>query len=60
MSLFQVTTPTASPWIATIGTPEGDEHDNIDSEPKLHQALADILQRQRTKEILTYMLSLAP
>jgi hypothetical protein len=55
-----VTTPVASPWVASIGTPEGDQFTDIDSEPMLIQAIGQILQRERTKEILAYLLSIAP
>jgi hypothetical protein len=58
--LFQVTTPVGGPWPASVATPEGEEYPDIDSEAKLTQALGEILQRDRTKEILAYLLSLAP
>jgi hypothetical protein len=41
--LFQVTTPVASPWVASLGTPEGDQYTGIDSETKLTQAIGQIL-----------------
>lgn len=55
--LFRVTTPVPGPWPATVTTPEGDKYQDIQDEPQLRAAIQQILQRERTKEIVLYLLS---
>lgn len=56
--LFQVTTPSSSPFPADLGTPEGESHQAND-ESQLNSAISAILQRPRTKEVLDYLLRVA-
>lgn len=58
--LFQVTSPSGSAFDAEIGTPEGDSFPPIKDEAELIQAIKTILQRSRTKEVIAYLLRLAP
>jgi hypothetical protein len=55
--LFRVTTPATGPWPATLVTPEGDSHADIQDEPALRHAIQQVLQRERTKEIVLYLMS---
>jgi hypothetical protein len=54
--LFQVTTPVGSPFPASIGTPEGESYKDIKTEPELLDALKHVLQRERTKEVILFLL----
>lgn len=56
--LFQVTTPSGGPFDAEIGTPEGESYSAKD-ETELVATIAKILQRQRTKEVIDYLLRVA-
>ena len=56
---FQVTTPTASPFDADLGTPEGEEFLSIRNETELIDAITKIMQRPRTAEVINYLLRLA-
>jgi len=57
--LFQVTTPSSSPFEAEIGTPEGDELGPVKNEAELRDVVSTILQREATKQIITYLLRVA-
>ena len=57
--LFQVTTPSGSPFDAVIGTPEGEKYGPIKDENNLVAAITQILQRQRTKEVIEYLIQVA-
>ncbi len=57
--LFQVTTPSSSPFDAEIGTPEGDTFPPVKNEVELVTAITKILQRPRTKEVIEYLLRVA-
>ena len=54
--LFQVSTPVPGPWPATATTPEGERFADIQDENQLRAAIQQILQRERTKEIVLYLL----
>ncbi len=56
---FQVTTPSASPFDADLGTPEGEEFTSIKNENELLDAIKKIMQRPRTTEVINYLLRLA-
>jgi hypothetical protein len=56
---FQVTTPSASPFDADLGTPEGDRFPPIKDEGELLKAIGQIMQRPRTAEVIDYLLRLA-
>lgn len=56
---FQVTTPSASPFEADLGTPEGDRFSPIKDEGELLAAIGQIMQRPRTTEVIDYLLHLA-
>jgi hypothetical protein len=56
---FQVTTPSASPFEADIGTPEGERFHSIKDENELLDVIAQIMQRPRTTEVINYLLRLA-
>ncbi len=56
--LFQVATPSTGPWPASLGTPEGEKYTNLTDETQLRDAIAQILQRTRTVEIVYYLRSL--
>ena len=56
---FQVTTPSASPFDADLGTPEGDSFCSIKDEGELLKAIRQIMQRPRTAEVIQYLLHLA-
>jgi len=58
--LFQATTPASEPWPATLATPEGDKYPNIMDESELRDKLKTILQREKTKQVLAYLLTMAP
>jgi hypothetical protein len=51
--LFRVTTPLTSPWPAEAATPEGESYAGINNEQDPRNALQQILQRERTKEIVS-------
>ncbi len=55
--LFRVTTPVASPFPAAAVTPEGESYPDLADENALRDAIRQILQRERTKEIVLYLLS---
>ena len=57
--LFQVTTPVPGPWPATAATPEGESYPNLQNEDHLRDAIQQILQRERTKEIVLFLLGTA-
>lgn len=57
--LFQVTTASGRPFDATIGTPEGESYGPIKDENELVAAISKILQRQRTKEVIEYLIQVA-
>ena len=56
---FQVTTPSASPFDADLGTPEGERFTPIKDESELLSAINQIMQRPRTMEVINYLLRLA-
>ena len=56
---FQVSTPSASPFDADLGTPEGDRFPPIKDEDELVKAIGQIMQRPRTAEVIDYLLRLA-
>jgi hypothetical protein len=58
--LFRVTTPVAGPFPASAVTPEGDRFPGLKDEAELRAAIAKILQRERTKEIVLYLLNTVP
>lgn len=55
--LFQVSTPVPGPWPATVTTPEGEKFQGIQDETQLRSEIQKILQRERTKEIVLFLLS---
>jgi hypothetical protein len=57
--LFQVTTPSGSPFDAELGTPEGDQYAPVKNEMDLRATISQILQRPRTKEVIDYLLRVA-
>jgi hypothetical protein len=57
--LFRVTTPVASPFPATVVTPEGEEYADLKDELELRAAIEKVLQRERTKEVVLYLLHTA-
>jgi hypothetical protein len=57
--LFRVTTPATGLWPATTATPEGETVTDIQDEAQLRAAIESILQRERTKEVVFYLLSTA-
>ena len=57
---FQVTTPSTALWPALLATPEGDAFPNLMDENMLRNAIKQVLQRQRTAEIVYYLHSMAP
>lgn len=57
--LFQVTTPSSAAFPAEIGTPEGDIIPPANDEAALAAAIATILQRSRTREVIDYLLRVA-
>lgn len=57
--LFQVTTPSAKPFPAEFGIPEGDSFAPASDEAELRQTISAILQRQRTREAIEYLMRVA-
>lgn len=57
---FRVTSPVGSPFPATLETPEGERHADLKDEDELRDAIAKVLQRPRTQEVVLYLLSSAP
>jgi hypothetical protein len=55
--LFQASTPVPGPWPARVNTPEGDTFPPVQDEPELRAVIQQILQRERTKEIVLYLLT---
>ncbi len=55
--LFRVTTPVAGPWPALVTTPDGESFPDVRDESQLRAAIREIVQRERTKEIVFYLLS---
>ena len=58
--LFRVTTPVASAFPATAETPEGEQYSNIPDEQGLVDVIGKIVKRDRTTEIVLFLLNLAP
>jgi len=56
--LFQVTTPSTGAWPASLATPEGEKYTNLTDETPLRNAIAQVLQRPRTAEIVYYLRSM--
>jgi len=56
--LFQVTTPSTGVWPAKLTTPEGDTYTALQDETQLRAAIGQVLQRQRTAEIVYYLRSM--
>ncbi len=56
--LFRVTTPVPGPWPATASTPEGENFADIQDEAQLRDRIAAILNRDRTKEVVYFLLSM--
>lgn len=54
--LFRVTTPVTAPFPAALATPEGDRYPDLNDETELRAAIGNVLQRERTKEIVLYLL----
>lgn len=54
---FRVTTPVASPFPATLETPEGDEEPDLKDEPELRDAIKRIMERERTTEVVLYLMN---
>lgn len=57
--LFRVTTPVAGPFPAVVVTPEGERYADLKDEAELRDAIGKILQRERTKEVVLYLLQTA-
>lgn len=57
--LFRVSTPVPGPWPATISTPEGEPYPGIAEEGQLREEVRKILQRDRAREILSYLIGIA-
>ena len=57
--LFRVTSPVAGPFPATAVTPEGERYPDLKDEAELRDAIGKILQRERTKEVVLYLLGTA-
>lgn len=57
--LFRVTTPLPGPWPAEITTPEGDPPARASNETELRVAVEAVLQRDRTREIVHFLLSIS-
>jgi hypothetical protein len=58
--LFRVTTEVGSPFPAEFATPEGDSIQKATNQTELEQRVREILQRQRTKDVVDYLLKIAP
>lgn len=58
--LFRVTSPVGSPFPAIAVTPEDEEYPDLKDETALRDAIRQILQRERTKEVVLYMLGTIP
>jgi hypothetical protein len=58
--LFRVVTPVAGPFPAIAETPEGDRYGEINDEHALIDAIGRILQRERTREVVLYLINSAP
>jgi len=57
--LFQVTTPSGSPFEAVIGTPEGDSFSPVRNEAELRVVVSKTLQRETTKATIACLLRVA-
>ena len=57
--LFQVTTPSSGPFDAEFGTPEGDSYPIAHVENELRTTIGEILKRDKTKEVIEYLLRVA-
>jgi hypothetical protein len=55
--LFRVTTPASAPWPATVGTPEGESFTDLQDESQLRDAIRQILERERTTEVVFFLIS---
>lgn len=55
---FQLTTPSTGLWPAKLTTPEGETYPDLMDEAHLRAAIAQVLQRQRTSEIVYYLRSM--
>lgn len=58
--LFQVKTPVTTPFDADLSTPEGDTFSGIKDENQLRDMIRQVLQRQRTSDVLHFLLNMAP
>ncbi len=56
--LFQVSTRSTAPWPASLATPEGESYPDLADENALRGAIAQVLQRPRTAEIVYYLRSM--
>jgi hypothetical protein len=56
--LFRVTAPVAAPFPASLATPEGETFPGLTDETQLRSAIAKVLQRERTKEVLLFLLNM--
>lgn len=57
--LFRVTTPVPGPWPADATTPEGEEFQDVQDEGQLRDKIQEILNRDRTKEVVLFLLNTA-
>jgi hypothetical protein len=57
---FQVTTPPAKPFPATLATPEGETYRDLNSEDELVDAINKVLQRPRTTDVLHFLVNMVP
>jgi len=55
--LFRVSSPVPGPWPAVAETPEGEVFPGIQGENALRDVIQRIIQRERTKEVVLYLLS---
>jgi hypothetical protein len=58
--LFRVTTPVVGPFPASVVTPEGEDYPDLKDEQELRHAIEKILKRDRTKEVVLFLLNTAP
>lgn len=56
--LFQVGTPIPGPWPASATTPEGEKYADIRDEAGLRATIKEILGRDRTSEIVMFLLAM--
>ena len=55
--LFRITSPVAGPFPASASTPEGDSFPVVRTETELRDVIGQILQRERTKDELLFLLN---